>query len=91
MIKPYAIILDGIVENVIMIDSDDNDAISLFNAVEIPDDLKVCIGWPYLDNTFIDPNPPVDTEPNYETIVPITDEEIQQMLAELQNEITPTP
>ena len=87
MIKNFAIINENIVENIILIDTDDQETVQAFNAIEIPDDMLVCIGWPYVDGSFVNPNPP--TEP-VQVLVPLTDEEINIMLQELRNEVTPT-
>ena len=87
MIKNFAIINDNAVENIILIDTDDQETIQIFNAIEIPDGMLVCIGWPYVDGAFIDPNPPVEP---VEVLVPLTDEEINMMLQELRNEVIPT-
>lgn len=87
MIKNFAIVNNNAVENIILIDTDDQEIIQAFNAIEIPDDILVCIGWPYVDGTFIDPNPPAEPKIG---LVPLSDEEINIMLQELRNEVTPT-
>lgn len=89
MIRQFATIANGVVDNIILIDEEEIELINSLGAIPIPDNMLVCIGWQYVDGAFIDPNPP--RESVTETLTPLTDEEIALMLQELQNEITTAP
>lgn len=59
-----AIIQNGVVSNIIWIMTEE---LPDFNAIPLPNDF-VGIGWLYENNTFIDPNPPVEETPIEEEI-----------------------
>jgi hypothetical protein len=85
MNKNYAIVENGFVSNIIVIDSDDVETIQLFQAIEIVDNEFVDIGFPYENGQFINPNP-VISQTVEQTL---TFDEIQQILAELSaNNVT---
>ena len=79
MIKNYAIVEGGMVVNIVVIDSTDDDLIRTFGAIEIPEDIFVDIGFPYQNNQFINPNP-IQINTNEPTL---TFDQIQEILAEL--------
>lgn len=68
--KNFAIINNGIVENIIVWDTS-NAYDPIGQAIEIPEGTMVNIGFLYQDGQFIDPNPPIIEEPIVE---PITQE-----------------
>lgn len=59
--KNFAIINNGIVENIIVWDTS-NAYDPIGQAVEIPDGLMISVGFLYQDGEFVDPNPPVIEE-----------------------------
>lgn len=59
--KNFAIINNGIVENIIVWDTS-NAYDPIGQAVEIPDGAFVSIGFLYQNGEFVDPNPPVIEE-----------------------------
>lgn len=61
MEKNFAIINNGIVENIIVWDTS-NAYDPIGQAVEIPEGAFVSIGFLYQDGEFVDPNPPVIEE-----------------------------
>lgn len=69
--KNFAIINNNIVENIIVWDMS-NDYTPAGQAIEIPEETMVNIGFLYQDGQFIDPNPPIIEEPIMEE--PITQE-----------------
>lgn len=54
-----AIIQNGVVTNIIWILEEQ---LTEFGAISIQEN-DVCIGWFYENNTFIDPNPPIEEIP----------------------------
>jgi hypothetical protein len=60
--KNFAIINNGIVENIIVWDTS-NAYDPIGQAVEIPDGAFVSIGFLYQDGQFVDPNPPIEEIP----------------------------
>ena len=82
MEKNYAIVENGVVTNVIVLDSTDEESISYFDAIEIGDQF-IDIGFTYENGIFINPNPikqPVEpVEPD------LTFDEIEAILLELTN------
>jgi hypothetical protein len=60
--KNFAIIKNGIVENVIVWDGVCELQIE-GTLIEVPESIGVSIGFLYQDGQFIDPNPPIIEEP----------------------------
>ena len=57
MIKNYAMLNNGVVQNIIVIDDEDTEILASFDVVEIPAGMNVCAGWLYSGGVFTKAEP----------------------------------